>query len=227
MKERPILFSAPMVRAIIDGRKTQTRRVVKPQPALNGNWMEWCHKGVLITEQNVAWHPFAEGFPRALASKGLGYLCPYGQPGDRLWVRETWMPDGPRDGTWDDFAFFGCKGSPFSMIPEQYRTPAHVIHRASWDGSEMTGWKPSIHMPRWASRITLEITGVRVERLKDISDADAAAEGFVDEGTGREWKSGRQRFGELWESINGPGSWNANPWVWVVEFKRIEDASKA
>lgn len=206
MKERPILFSAPMVRAILEGRKTVTRRIIKPtQPRADGLWP-------------AGRDPLPD--------------CPYGQPSDRLWVRETWMPDAPRDGTWDDVAFFGCKGSPLSMIPAQYRTPEHVIHRASWDGHDMVGWKPSIHMPRWASRITLEVTGVRIERLQDISEADARAEGIEQSERTGGWLPGNcaapeWAFRELWESINGAGSWNANPWVWVVEFRRIEQEAKA
>lgn len=118
------------------------------------------------------------------------------------------------------------------MIPAQYRTPEHVIHRASWDGHDMVGWKPSIHMPRWASRITLEVTGVRIERLQDISEADARAEGIEQSERTGGWLPGNcaapeWAFRELWESINGAGSWNANPWVWVVEFRRIEQEAKA
>jgi hypothetical protein len=220
MKERPILFSAPMVRAILEGRKTVTRRIIKPtQPREDGLWP-------------AGRDPLPD--------------CPYGQPSDRLWVRETWMPDAPRDGTWEDVAFFGCKGSPLSMIPAQYRTPEHVIHRASWDGHDMVGWKPSIHMPRWASRITLEVTGVRIERLQDITPAQILAEGvripttqegqaLIDIST----KHGPAHFlprlrgastddllraywAALWVQINGIDSWHANPWVWVVQFKRLE-----
>jgi hypothetical protein len=141
---------------------------------------------------------------------GNGWLkCPFGVPGDRLWVRETWG-DG-----------------------EENNCEPGVYYRATdpaWDEEE-TGfrWKPSIHMPRWASRITLEVTGVRVERLNDISEADAETEGcraevisgtagYDDQGV----ISAVEKFRELWESINGPGSWAENPWVWVVEFERIE-----
>lgn len=199
MKERPILFSAPMVQAILDGSKTQTRRVVKPQPS-SGDHFGFDDKQRL---QVPAWY-------------GLWLLaCPYGQPGDRLWVRETWAaPDHGAQLGFDVLAF-----------------------RATHSDSEIPGgrWRPSIHMPRWASRITLEVTGVRVERLQDISEADAMAEGV--------WRtvSGHYSYGDeynpsyatacdafrgLWESINGPGSWEANPWVWVVEFKRLEGGAK-
>ena len=217
MKERPIIFGAPMVRAILSGSKSQTRRVVKPQPERSGDGvLMWgaSHRGMRFGVEGMDVPP------------GVLVRCPYGIGGDRLYVRETWMPDAPRDGTWAGVAFFGCKGSPLSMIPAQYRTPEHVIHRASWDGHDMVGWKPSIHMPRWASRITLEVTGVRVERLQDISIADALAEG-VDVHKDH-WAKNRnhicspvQAFADLWKSINGPDSWDANPWVWAIEFKRI------
>lgn len=196
MTERGMIFNAEMVRAVLDGRKTQTRRIMKVRP----------HAGV--RNSVFVKSGFEDGHGKEL-------VCPFGAVGDRLWVRETWMPDAPRDGTWADVEFYGCKGSPLSMIPERYRKPEHCIHRASWEGSEMVGWTPSIHMPRWASRITLEITGVRVERLQDISAEDAAAEGL----TGR---AKMHDFGVLWSSIYGDESWQANPWVWVIEFKRVE-----
>jgi hypothetical protein len=191
MTSRPILMSAPMVRAILAGNKTQTRRVVKYAAP------------DLIDE---------DGWPlRDMSADGAGEVrsaCPYGQPGDRLWVRETWG--------------------------EFRREPGRPIYRA--DDPLALGssnpWKPSIHMPRCYSRITLEITGVRVERLQDISEADAKAEGApcVDEVSGHEVlfpqhsKAGTYRLGyrALWEQINGPGSWDANPWVWVVCFKRVD-----
>jgi hypothetical protein len=252
MRERPILFSAPMVRAILDGRKTQTRRVIKPQPTMKGRWMEWCHKGVLITEQNVAWHPFAEGFPRALATPGLGYLCPYGRAGDRLWVKERWRP----------YVAHSCAldACDCGDVEIEYRADGEkryfhdaTINEASPDWTlpkaADRGDVTPLFMPRWASRLTLEVTGVRVERLQDISEADVLAEGFITregaaafnyDGT-REYfipeqlesdptgpvaaggnVSARQAFRRLFESINGAGSWDANPWVWVVAFRRVE-----
>lgn len=179
MKERPILFSGEMVRAILDGRKTQTRRVVK---------FDWCGSANGLLHQ---------------ASFDPAYKCPYGKVGDRLWVRETWA----------------------KLLSGRiwYRADGHSIN----DG----GWRPSIHMPRWASRITLEITGVWVERLQAIGQNDAFREGVRRAADGR-WfnyapdgpthNSARGSFISLWESINGPGSWDANPWVWVIEFKRIQ-----
>jgi len=198
MKERPILFNAPMVRALLAGTKTQTRRIVKPQPEMNGRWMEWRNgKGVLITEQNTAWHPFDKGFRRAVSE--YPHFCPYGQPGDRLWVRETFaLPDRRAD-----------------------NLPAWV-YAADYADRPQHAWKPSIHMPRTASRITLEITGIRVERLQDISEADAIAEGCENSLHLPGGRFARENYAHLWWTIHGDESWEANPWVWVVEFKRLE-----
>ena len=187
MKERPILFSGPMVRAILEGRKTQTRRIVKVRGGLEYIGPKGCE------HEPDSWgypHPCDDGY-LTLAD---GIKCPYGKPGDRLWVRETWAP-----------AEWPPTGPP-------------AVYRAD-EGMFASQWKPSIHMPRAVSRITLEVVSVRVERLQDISEEDALAEGItlVERGT-----SPVDQFNKLWESINGPGSWEANPWVWVVEFKRIE-----
>lgn len=211
MKERGIIFNAEMVRAILDGRKTQTRRIVKNVMPDNGIWLKKPTKTRSGTTTHVLDAPKYN-------------LCPLGKAGDHLWVRETWMPDAPRDGTWGDVEFYGCKDSQLSMIPECYRTPEHCIYRASWDGAEMIGWTPSIHMPRWASRITLEITNIRVERLNDISNDDAKSEGcWYGRGGGVPDKAitPSYQFPTLWEKIYGDGSWSSNPWVWVIEFKRI------
>lgn len=200
MKDRPILFSGPMVRALLAGTKTQTRRVVKPQP------------------DRVC--PVLH-LPRVLDKTGTMFdvqKSPYGQPGDRLWVRETWAVPHRYDGH-----------GPSNI-------PVHDV-RVHYAASEERGgllWRPSIHMPRWASRITLEINAVRVERLQDISEADAKAEGLYQDTAGRwttysaseqarEHLSPVEAYRDLWEQINGPGSWDANPWVWVVEFRRTEN----
>lgn len=188
IKERPILFSAPMVRAILAGTKTQTRRVIKPHPQM-------------VTDHRMA--PW-EGDPAVLMEllASTGRRCPYGQPGDRLWVREAWAD---------------CD----KLVRYYADEDVHPLRRK----------RPSIHMPRWASRITLEVTGVRVERLQDISEADALAEG-VNVHPDHHGKprtsiySPVQAYRDLWESINGPGSWDANPWVWVVAFERIDAAMK-
>lgn len=211
MRERPILFSAPMVRAILSGEKTQTRRTVRPQPDV-------ARPGDIST--GTAFAARSTSDDKHLGRLGAVIQCPHGQPGDRLWVREAWQhanhPDGP------------------------YRSGVTVHYRADYiddphgPGGEKSPegryrtWRPSIHMPRAASRITLEITGVRVERLRDISEADALAEGLTPTPGG--WWSGAEgqaaptpqgAYALLWDSINGPGSWGANPWVWVIEFRRI------
>ena len=211
MKERGIIFNSEMVRAILDGRKTQTRRIVKNVMPDNGMWLKKPTKTRSGTTTHVLDAPKYN-------------LCPLGKAGDHLWVRETWMPDAPRDGTWGDVEFYGCKDSQLSMIPEHFRKSEYCIHRASWDGDELVGWTPSIHMPRWASRITLEITDVRVERLNDISNDDAKSEGcWYGRGGGTPDKAltPSDQFPTLWEEIYGDGSWSSNPWLWVIEFKRI------
>lgn len=200
IKERPILFSAPMVRAILAGQKTQTRRAVKPQAITPS----------LLTEG--AWKD---------ASTGKPVRCPYGEPGDRLWVREA-------------FAHYYHDNSE-----PPFRSPDDVAYKADEfkpDEYVYGTWKPSIHMPRWASRILLEIVSVRVERLQDISESDCWEEGieevmhdFDELGQAQMAKrlgccidDAKPLYAQLWESINGAGSWDANPWVWVVEFKRVE-----
>ena len=202
MIERGMIFNGEMVRALLNGSKTQTRRPVK-FPFYDRNM------GCLLSGNELAGEIAAGNYLN----------CRFGRPGDRIWVRETWMPDAPRDGTWADVEFYGCKGAPLSMIPKRYQKPEHCIHRASWTGSEMVGWTPAIHMPRWASRILLEITDARVERLRSMSQDDARAEGVV--AASGPMEAGLA-FRELWDSIYGPESWRDNPWVWVIEFKRVE-----
>lgn len=238
-KERPILFSAPMVRAILEGRKTQTRRVVKFEHANDVDAWAWagdhwdagvCEAGSTATMAQI--------------------LCPYGQPGDRLWVRETWAAvecteDHPRKFWGPDHGWYVEDNSPREQwLRLEYsasaprRTGQYGMAMLS-DGSLYEGpWRPSIHMPRWASRITLEVTGVRIERLQDISNEDAWAEGchaFPDGPSGKEssyWgcdiggpvvlaDTPREEFQGLWDSIHGDGAWDLNPWVWVVEFRRL------
>ena len=193
MKERPILFSAPMVRALLAGTKTQTRRIVK---ARDLEWMD-VHQG--------------------LREPDNAERCPYGGRGDRLWVRET-----------------------FARIDGQTRPWIETDYQATYTHGDRLGdtlgikkrWTPSIHMPRHASRITLEVTGVRVERLQDISEADAVAEGckpirpeLVQDGLiVRPGRSAVEEFRLVWEQIHGGGSWEKNPFVWVVTFRRIDHA---
>jgi hypothetical protein len=201
--DRPILFSAPMVRALLAGTKTQTRRIVKPQPEVCG--ADWLAKRRDGPAQFLYYWPRGDGY--AVNDRFVAESCPYGQPGDRLWVRES-IHRG------DACARYSADGS--------------VVNLADWR------WKrdnlPSIHCPRELSRITLEITGVRVERLQGISEVDAKAEGirWTDAGPlhahldgGFNFPTARDAYERLWGDINGPGSWDANPWVWVVEFKRI------
>ena len=211
MKDRPILFSAPMVRALLAGTKTQTRRVVKHSI-----------RGPHTPRWTYDWH---DSKGKWLAAHGGGFefsktnaaqLCPYGQRGERLWVREAW---GFEKRTEDD---------PLLEPVATYRAD-EVEHLY-----QVNRWRPSIHMPRHLSRIKLEITGVRVERLQDISEVDAIAEGIEHEpcsahwknydtspGGWRYWESPIQSYRTLWNSINGPGSWDANPWVWALSFKRV------
>jgi len=193
MKERPILFSGPMVRAILSGQKTQTRRIVKPQPAVKDGAWSWETSKVSISADAVYHRDFRELI--------VGQ-CPYGQPGDRLWVRETWAPD-------DDGGYCYRADCTPNLQPD---TPANRHEHDNRIGEQWARWHPSIHMPRKASRITLDVTGLRAERLQAISEADLQAEGSPIHHPPKTW------FSRLWASINGPASWAANPWVWVIEF---------
>jgi hypothetical protein len=211
---RPILFSGPMVRAILEGTKTQTGRVVK---AINHELFD------AFTEADPS------GF-WGFDSKNDPVLCvhsPYGEVGDRLWVRETWRTGICFDSMSPDLIGRKC-------VDAGYKSPwGPVRYEADGDdkwlellkdfGGEWGKTRVSIHMPRWASRITLQITGLRIERLTDISAEDAIAEGAVADDY--QWSHVnsmcRDKFRDLWESINGKGSWADDPWVWVVQFKRV------
>lgn len=187
MKERPILFSGPMVRAILDGRKTQTRRAVKT-PIWTGR-----------DDPNPA-------APNRYGDVATIKPCPYGQPGDRLWVRETFAP---------------LVGGPFA--PDN-----PIMYKATVEKPEIWSWKPSIFMPRWASRITLEITGIRIQRVQEISCDDCRAEGCGTEeipwcGDGYTRHPWVDTYRRLWNDINAD-SWGDNPWVWVIEFRQIQNA---
>ena len=202
MKERPILMNGAMVRATLAGSKTQTRRIINPQPQM-------------VTEKRI--EPW-QGDPAALRSllAESGRKCPYGQHGEQIWVRETFAID---DDGYVESAVYRADGMALPVLPAT---------------SKPNKWRPSIHMPRWASRILLEIVLVRVERLQDISDADIEAEGIdmdaLDEAQDRYdtiAKDGnasgratmRTAWRELWESTGG--DWDSNPWLWVIEFKRV------
>lgn len=195
-REKPILFSAPMVRAIRDGRKTQTRRIMKIQPDDDSR----VDVGEIGDTRGVAYIRGSRG------GQCVRVPCSYGQPGERLWVRETWA---------------------WWPADESDKREDGLIYRADDDDLEcrMFRWRSPIHMPRWASRITLEITGVRVERLQEINGDNCVAEGIDEPGTYPPESDPddilRRRYQALWESINGPGSWDLNPYVWVIEFKRV------
>ncbi|MBC0853840.1 hypothetical protein [Pantoea stewartii] len=216
MKERPILLNAEMVRAVLDGRKTQTRRMVANVDSDNCLALRKPTK----TRNGIYTH---------VMDAPKHNLCPFGAVGDRLWVRETWQ--GPLVSYDDAYSIF--------KDPKPYQKVENCVYRADGgpcpeftdaDDELRQGWRPSIHMPRWASRITLEITGVRVERLQDISDSDAKAEGcWYGRGCGEPdfAVSPADHFPTLWASIYREKSWQANPWVWVIEFKRLDNADKA
>ena len=199
-----------MVRAILDGRKTQTRRIVKPQPLHVTPFMTGQLGGEKTPTGEFGLHLNND----RVIEKHV--RCPYGQPGDRLWVREACYVESI--GTANGYG-------------------RHILYRATDQDAPVSKWTPSIHMPRWASRITLEVESVRVERLQDISEEDAIAEGIecweergVDDAqdyyrdyiTGGHCYNPIASYRSLWESINGPGSWEANPWVWVITFKRVK-----
>lgn len=222
-KERPILMSAPMVRAILAGTKTQTRRVVKPHKAFE----EWGVKGP-DDAYDATTDDDGQGF--FLVAGDHGYAgpvpCPYGQPGDRLWVRETFkaIASGEVKNGYGEVRYGFAYQADGATTWQERPTIIHDLTGQPATGAlqfKPVPWKSSIHMPRRASRITLEIVSVRVERLNDISEADAHAEGTPHS---MQYASGRlasENFAHLWECINGDDSWDANPWVWVVEFRRL------
>lgn len=197
VKERPILFSGPMVRGLLEGRKTQTRRIVKPQPEI-GRGMN-CERLRLKDRKGRISLDVAIGHD----DHGLvAAMCPYGKPGDRLWVRETFYCDVPHD---DE-----------DRLKELYYradVPSGKFQDAGYWGEPGSFWKPSIFMPRWASRLTLEITNIRVERIQDISSFDIRKEGVSPE------DGVFSTFMKLWDDTNGKGAWERNDWCWVIDFK--------
>jgi hypothetical protein len=223
MTERPILFSAEMVRAILAGRKTQTRRVIKPVPTFNGGGT--CHDADALQQDYVEPHWV---FPK---------ICKYGAPGDTLWVRETWAHYQTVNHVWrsEGRAFdevsdglAGYRADGHDSI-EDFRAHVRLMSGCDLEHVIINGdrWRPSIHMPRWASRITLRITDVRVERLQDISEGDARAEGcpYPPEWAGRFMdrdETAKTWFKSLWNHIHGPDAWQENPWVWVISFERVK-----
>lgn len=247
MRERPILFSSPMVRALLAGSKTQTRRAIKPQPVDRDR--------IVRNFANTGWEI---GRSRDSENAWRDLPCPYGVPGDRLWVRETWC--SPEEGI-AGFAADGWCGAKLGDgnggtvwmqhgyileapgYSKGFREPARTWGLTKYGGK----WRPSIHMPRWASRLLLEITEVRAQRLMEISEVDAIDEGaltldddfivehfaeysstlaahFNSDSRSRPpiGPTPRERFRALWNSINGAGAWDLNPYVWAVSFRRIE-----
>ncbi|ELN3936589.1 hypothetical protein WNJ37_07205 [Klebsiella pneumoniae] len=227
--ERGMIFNAEMVRALLSGRKTQTRRIMKPQPEPCPRGGHWWPSNVFKTMLHVE-----DEMQNGKGGWGglVGDACPFGAVGDRIWVRETWGVVSHA---------FSDDGLMIDWVPDRPATAIHempfgngyysgyAIYAAdgdfTWgddDGYEdgCSCWKPSIHMPRAASRILLEITDVRVERLRSMSQDDARAEGVI--AASGPMEAGLA-FRELWDSIYGEESWKANPWVWVIKFKRIEE----
>lgn len=221
--EKPILFNGEMVRAILSGRKTQTRRIVKPQPPgyideLHGNDLRG--RAPYRIEHYETGCILGSGFED---DDNVLYRCPFGVPGDRLWVRESFR--------------FTCDEKSFSCVAyEADGTARQMLCLDGGDGDpigvgkacrpaifESLKWRPSIHMPRWASRITLKVTDVRVQRVQDISEEDAIAEGCQCAGVPASLTN-RGAFAKLWDSINAKdgNGWAANPWVWAVTFKRAK-----
>lgn len=211
MKERPILFSAPMVRALLAGTKTQTRRVLRDQNPVD---LGACKHGAHLVRRPVRDRGVLVGHRMVPAH------CPYGEPGGWLWVKETHY----RFGNWvkDGFTTAGRQRWRFRAKGQQVMYEDAPPAKVSKKRSHIVGWykRPSIFMHRWASRIALEVVAVRVERLCEISEADAIAEG-VPPFNPSPSNIPRLNYSQVWEAINGKGSWNADPWVWCVEFRRV------
>jgi hypothetical protein len=203
-KERPILFSAEMVRAILDDRKTQTRRIIKPQPPSDAPRV--------IRAADL---PEGEGFGFYDEDDGT-YVCPYGRPGERLWVRERFLPcKGAGEPCKPSEASYVCYWDGCQLFPHNREViPWGNPSPPKWEGYKFS---PSIHMPRWASRITLEVARVRIEHLKDITAKDVAAEGYP-------FSSDLDQFKLLWNKLNGKRGypWESDPRVWVIEFKKVQ-----
>ncbi|WIO41018.1 hypothetical protein P2G42_13665 [Klebsiella electrica] len=231
MKERGMIFNGEMVRALLEGRKTQTRRIMKVQPSevftpMNMS-LEPDYKARWYTPGSVDKDGYLQPASKdvfGVSNENEGYSCPFGAVGDRIWVRETSGLQVRRDALGGTGEFRVYRAS----------NPDAIRFTTASGKDYPIKWTPSIHMPRWASRITLEITDVRVERLNDISEEDARAEGIIDGGClncGEPEPCGcanpepdaTDAFAYLWQSIYGQENWNANPWVWVIEFKRIEE----
>ena len=243
MADRPILFSGPMVRAILSGAKTQTRRALNPQPNVTLDYTKGrsvqrlrCVGLVPGGKKGLPWwqaedergpiNAFADGRDSVKAEIG----CPYGQVGDYLWVRETFSVD-------TGSCSFGGVYSSFTTVTYRAGGEASFEYEGRWEddpylkafNAQRGDWRPSIYMPRWAARILLEVTAVRVERLQDISRSDAKAEGFLpglnglESWAGQSYGNAQEAYRACWDSLNAMRgySWNVNPWVWVLEFNRV------
>jgi hypothetical protein len=219
MKETPILMCAEMVRATMKDRKTNTRRILRPQPVVFADHMEWRCKKAWYTTRNVHWNPIDNAFRDAIECGG----CPHGQPGDRLWVKENWRVRGPHTDRYKPVDI-AANCSHFEIAYE-----ADI----AWNKDTYGKLRPSIFLPRSLSRITIEITDVKVERVQDITERDALAEGVaIDKGNAYHvaghdgvWAHATARgcFETLWDSLNkarGFG-WETNPWVWCLTFRRL------
>ena len=214
MKERPILFTPENAQKSHDGLKTETRRLngldeINESP---NDWAVLCH-----SPDDIVWR-FAHRTKTASNGGGMRSIkCPYGVVGDRLWTKEAWCVGKPAlPSGLGIVPYYG----PSKTIDRSVCTK--VVHRGAWTGGDQPKWRSGMLMPRWACRTVLELTGVRVERLQDISVEDIKAEGveWADEPETKDVYM--QRWRHLWKSIYGPGSWDANPWVWVLEFKRVD-----
>lgn len=222
--ERGIIFNGPMVRAILEGRKTQTRRIVKAEHhyigGRDGDLSDPSKWG--FADMDGCWHVLDQSSPAwtggGRPNESYAITCPHGCPGDRLWVRERWSPYR-RDGAASD----DIRSAESSLTVDggvRFRDGAYYPGLQEYAPGAFDGikWRPSIHMPRWASRITLEVTGVRVERLQDISEVDALAEGIAP----LHGPLPCVAYAELWDQINGKRApWASNPWVWAVSFRRM------
>lgn len=231
MKERGMIFNAEMVRAILDGRKTQTRRPVKYQPVPSDILPALVFPR--SKADTLSAHPSGYIYPHAIDE--IIEMCPHGVPGDRLWVRETWADASHDDGLCICYRADKYRKDVTSNFSATFGNFGYGNWAADIENGTEGRWKPSIHMPRWASRITLKITDIRVERVQDISEEGAVSEGFqaipgfkwhtfeqAAAGVPMHDHTAKDAFEAFWCDRYGEGSWDNNDWVWVIEFKRIE-----